>query len=192
MFIVPEIKSRESAGTRHTMGQEQSYAHASAAQVRRYKDKFDEPLHYRSSPVDYRASDYEKDYKRHKARRSADSFKSDNSSTESSGYRSGSSACEYPSDRSSKSDYYCTPLYKNEHYKDVNKEIYKPVKLHKEKRYNTLQLFETEKDDLKSARLKSYLSESEKAKTTPAKKPGIRNYTPKILSEEEQRKKHWI
>ncbi|XP_075983672.1 uncharacterized protein LOC142981558 [Anticarsia gemmatalis] len=176
------------------MGQEQSYAHASGTQVRRYKDKYDEPLQYRSSPVDYRANDYEdKHYKRHKARRSADSFKSDNSSTESSGYRSGSSAYEYRSDRSSKSDYYCTSLYKNEHYKDANKELYKPVKLHKEKRYNTLQLFDTDKDDIKSARLKSYLSDSEKVKTAPAKKAGIRNYTPKILSEEEQRKKQsWI
>ncbi|CAD0204459.1 unnamed protein product [Chrysodeixis includens] len=178
------------------MGQEQSYSHASVAPVRRYthKDKYDEPLQYRSTPLDYRASDYDNDYKRHKARRSADSFKSDNSSTESSGYRSGSSACEYRSDRSSRSDYYCTSLYKNEHYKDVNKELYKPVKLHKEKRYNTLQLFDAEKDDLKSARLKSYLSETEKAKTTPMKKPGIRNYTPKILSVEEQRKKshNWI
>lgn len=187
-------KSRESASARYIMGQEQSYAHASGTQVRRYKDKYDEPLHYRSSPVDYRANDYDKDYKRHKARRSADSFKSDNSSTESSGYRSGSSACEYRSDRSSKSDYYCTSLYKNEHYKDVNKELYKPVKLHKEKRYNTLQLFDTDKDELKSARLKSYLGETDKAKTTNTKKPGIRNYTPKILSEDEQRKKsqHWI
>lgn len=175
------------------MGQEQSYAHTSVTQVRRYKDKYDEHLHYCSSPVDYRANDYDdKDYKRHKARRSADSFKSDNSSTESSGYRSGSSAYEYRSDRSSKSDYYCTSLYKNEHYKDVNKELYKPVKLHKEKRYNTLQLFDAEKDDLKSARLKSYLSETEKAKTAPAKKPGIRNYTPKILSEEDRKKQSWI
>lgn len=178
------------------MGQEQSYTHANV-QVRRYKDKYDDPVQYRSS-IDYRKNDYEDkdyDYKRHKARRSADSFNSDKSSTESSGYRSGSSAYECRSDRSSTSGYYCTSLYKNDHYKDINKEIYKPVKIPKEKRYK-LQLFEVQKDELKSARLKSYLSEAEKAKLnsgpTP-KKSGIRNYTPKILSEEEQKKKlDWI
>lgn len=176
------------------MGQEQSYTHASGTQVRRYKEKYDEPLQYRSSPVKYRANEYDnKDYKRHKARRSAESFKSDNSSTESSGYRSGSSTCEYRSDRSSSSEYYCTSLYKNEHYKDANKELYKPVKLHKEKRYNTIELFDVENEDLKTARLKSFINESEKVISSPAKKPGIRNYTPKILSEEEQRKKqNWI
>lgn len=171
------------------MGQEQSYAsHASVTSTRRYKDhKYEDPIPYRSSPIDYRTD--EKDYKRHKIRRSGDSFKSDN--TESSGYRSSSSAYECRSDRSSNSDYYCTSLYKNDHYRDVNKEIYKPVKISKEKRYK-LQLFD-EKDDLKSERLKSYLKDTEKVQTTP-KKSGIRNYTPKILSEEEQRKKtdNWI
>lgn len=179
------------------MGQEQSFAsHASVTSTRRYKDnKYEDPVQYRSSPrLEYRQSGIEDtDYKRHKVRRSADSFKSDNSSTESSGYRSGSSAYEYRSDRSSKSEYYCTSLYKNDHYKDINKELYKPVKIPKEKRYK-LQLFD-EREDLKSERLKSYLSETEKAKvkTNPLKKAGIRNYTPKILSEEEQKKiENWI
>lgn len=172
------------------MGQEQSYpGHASP----RYKDRYGEPQ-YRDAPFDYRTDFDDKDYKRHKIRRSADSFKSDNSSTESSGYRSSSSAFECHSNRSSKSDYYCTSLYKNDHYKEINKELYKPVKI-KDKRYK-LQLLDLEKDELKSARLKSYLSEAEKAQlkanVTP-KKAGIRNYTPKILSEEEQRKKvDWI
>lgn len=172
------------------MGQEQSYAgHASVAQVRRYKEKYD-PTHYRA--VDYRASDYDEDYKRHKVRRSADSFKSDNSSTESSGYRSGS-AYECRSDRSSKSDYYCTSLYKNDHYKDVNKELYKPVKISKEKRYK-LQLFDVDKEEIKTERLKSYLNDAEAHKVSTQKKAGIRNYTPKILSEDEERKKvdKWI
>lgn len=175
------------------MGQEQSYSHASVGQVSRYREKYDEAA-FRSSQLDYRSSNYdEKDYKRHKARRSADSFKSDNSSTESSGYRSGSSACEC---RSSKSDYYCTSLYKNDHYKDINKELYKPVKIPREKRYK-LQLFDLQKEELRNARLKEYLSEAEKTKlktgSTP-KNTGIRNYTPKILSEDEQKKKatDWI
>ncbi|CAB3246355.1 unnamed protein product [Arctia plantaginis] len=185
----PLNSENERSIANHTMGQEQSYTHAGVTQVRRYKERYDEPLQYRSSPVGYRANDYEeKNYKR-RARRSADSFKSDNSSTESSGYRSGSSAYEYRSDRSSTCDYYCTSLYKNEHYREVNKELYKPVKLHKEKRYNTLQQFDNDKEELKSARLKSYLSETEKSLATPTKKPGIRNYTPKILSAEDQRKR---
>lgn len=171
------------------MGQEQSYSHASVGQsANRYKEKYETP--YRSTQLDYRSS-YEESYKRHKPRRSVDSYKSDNSSTESSGYRSGSSACECRST----SDYYTTSLYKNDHYKDINKELYKPVKIPKEKRYK-LQLFDLQKEELKSARLKSYLSEAEKAKLkagpgTAQKKTGIRNYTPKIL-EEEQRKKDWI
>lgn len=186
--------STVSARAHITMGQEQSYAsHASVASARRYskydKDaKYEDPIQYRSPPIDYRTD--EKDYKRHKIRRSGDSFKSDN--TDSSGYRSGSSAYECRSDRSSKSDYYCTSLYKNDHYKDVNKEIYKPVKITKEQRYK-LQLFD-DKEDLKSERLKSYLSDTEKAQKSTQKKCGIRNYTPKILSDEEQRKKieNWI
>ncbi|XP_053617680.1 uncharacterized protein LOC128679440 [Plodia interpunctella] len=177
------------------MGQEQSYAgHASVTQVRRYKEKYADPTPYRASPVDYRSHDYEdKDYKRHKVRRSADSFKSDNSSTESSGYRSGSSGYECRSDRSSKSDYYCTSLYKNDHYKDINKELYKPVKISKDKRYK-LQLFDVEKEDIKQDRLNSYLNDAEAHKNNTQKKAGIRNYTPKILSEDEERKKvdKWI
>lgn len=180
------------------MGQEQSYAAHASGSKGQLKDKYNDPLEYRGSPVDYRSSDYEDtDYKRHKARRSGDSFKSDNSSTESSGYRSGSSAYDCRSDRSSKSGYYCVSLYKNDHYKDINKELYKPVKIPKDKRYK-LQLFDVGKDDLQSARLRGYLSETEKAKLktgVPAqKKAGIRNYRPKILSEEEQRKKidNWI
>lgn len=175
------------------MGQEQSCSHSSVGQVRRYKEKYDEAP-FRSPQLDYRASDYEdKNYKRHKGRRSADSFKSDNSSTESSGYRSGSSVCEC---RSSKSDYYCTSLYKNDHYKDINKELYKPVKIPKEKRYK-LQLFDLQKEELRSSRLKGYMSEADttnlKTGSMP-KKTGIRNYTPKILSEDEQKKKSdtWI
>ncbi|XP_026754853.1 uncharacterized protein LOC113514955 [Galleria mellonella] len=174
------------------MGQEQSYAGHSIAQVRRYKDKYDPQ--YRN-PVDYRSSDFDDtEYKRHKIRRSADSYKSDNSSIESSGYRSGSSAYECHSERSSKSDYYCMSLYKNDHYKEASKELYKPVKITKEKRYK-LQLFDVEKEELKTARLKNYLSEAEThSNTSTQKKGGIRNYTPKILSEEEQRKKvdKWI
>lgn len=175
------------------MGQEQSYSHASVGQVRRYKEKSDE-VQYRSSQIDYRSSDYEdKDYKRHKARRSVDSFKSDNSSTESSGYRSGSSVCEC---RSSKSDYYCTSLYKNDHYKDKNKELYKPVKIPKEKRYQ-LQLFDLQKEELRNARLKGYLCETEKNKLKTGsvlKTTGIRNYTPKILSDDEHKNRtdNWI
>lgn len=175
------------------MGQEQSYiAHNSVASVKKYQDKYEDSIQYRVSSVDYRTSDYDrKDYRRHRARRSAESFKSDNSSNESSGYRSGSSACE---SRSSNSDYYCTSLYKNNHYKDINKEIYKPIKIPKDKRYKQIL---DDKDDIKTAKLKGYLSETEKAKLkagpTP-KKAGIRNYTPKIISAEEQRKKleNWI
>ncbi|XP_063368389.1 uncharacterized protein LOC134656794 isoform X2 [Cydia amplana] len=175
------------------MGQEQSYAaHASAAQVARYKEKYSDPLQYRSSPITFPADLDDKDYKRHKARRSAESFKSD-SSTKSSGYRSGSSGYECCSERSSKSDYYCTSLYKNSHYTDVNKELYKPVKIPKEKRYK---LQYDDKDELKTPRLKSYHSEPEstKSKVAAPKKAGIRNYTPKILSEDDQRKKvdNWI
>lgn len=172
------------------MGQEQSFVtHGGVSPVRRYKDKYEDPIDYRTS-VNYRSNSYEeKDYKRHKSRRSADSFKSDNSSTESSGYRSGSSAYEC------RSDYYCSSIYKNDHYKDVNKELYKPVKIPKEKRYK-VQLFDGDRDEIKSARLQSYLSDTEKAKLKagPTKKAGIRNYTPKIISEEEQRKKldNWI
>lgn len=177
------------------MGQEQSYiAHTSVASVKKYQDKYEDSLQYRVSSVDYRSDYVRKDYKRHRARRSAESFKSDHSSNESSGYRSGSSACESRSDGSLNSDYYCTSLYKNNHYKDINKEIYKPIKIPKDKRYKHLL---DDQDDTKSARLKGYLSESEKAKLkagpTP-KKAGIRNYTPKIISAEEQRKKieNWI
>ncbi|CAG5044468.1 unnamed protein product [Parnassius apollo] len=175
------------------MGQEQSYvAHGSVAQVRHYKDnKYGGPVHYRSNSVDSRSTDCDcGEYKRHRARRSADSFKSDNSSNESSGYRSGSSAYDIRSSRSSNSDYYCTSLYKNDHYREVNKELYKPVKITKEKRYQLL--CEVNNKDIKSARLKGYLSDAEKASlnTGPTpKKAGIRNYTPKILSEGEQRKK---
>lgn len=175
------------------MGQEQSYSHASVGQVRRCKEKYDETP-FKGSQLDYRSSDYEdKHYKRIKARRSVDSFKSDNSSTESSGYRSGSSVCEC---RSSKSDYYCTSLYKNDHYKDKNKELYKPVKIPKEKRYQ-LQLFDLQKEELRNERLKGYMSEAEKTKLTTGSVPkttGIRNYTPKILTEDEQKKKtnNWI
>lgn len=176
------------------MGQEQSFvAHANVAPVNKYQDKYDNTIQYRVSTTDYRTSDYDrKDYKRHRARRSAESFKSENSSTESSGYRSGSSAYETRSDRSTNSDYYCTSIYKNDHYKDINKEIYKPIKLSKEKHYK--QLFDDQDD---STRSRGYLSEAEKAKLkagpTP-KKAGIRNYTPKIISAEEQRKKieNWI
>lgn len=176
------------------MGQEQSFvAHANVAHVNKYHDKYDNTIQYRVSTTDYRTSDYDrKDYKRHRARRSAESFKSENSSTESSGYRSGSSAYETRSDRSTNSDYYCTSIYKNDHYKDINKEIYKPIKLSKEKHYK--QLFDDQDD---STRSRGYLSEAEKAKLkagpTP-KKAGIRNYTPKIISAEEQRKKieNWI
>lgn len=173
------------------MGQEQSYAHANI-HVRRYKGKYDDPIQYRSS-IDYRTSDYdnkEYDYKRHKLRRSADSFKSYNSSTESSGYRSGSSAYETRSDSSSKSGHYCSTFYKNDYYKDINKEVYKPVKISKEKRYKR-QFFDIPREDAKSDTLKNYLSETESAKlkVPVPKKAGIRNYTPKILSEEEQRKK---
>ncbi|XP_045771253.1 uncharacterized protein LOC123871458 [Maniola jurtina] len=178
------------------MGQEQSYlGHASVAPVKKYQDKYEDPIQYRASSIDYRTSDYEiKDYRRHKVRRSADSFKSDNSSTESSGYRSGSSGYECRSERSSNCDYYCTSLYKNGHYKAINKELYKPVKIPKEKRLKQLN---DEKEEIKSARLKSYLSDAEKAKlrSEPSpKKAGIRNYTPKIISSEEQRKKleNWI
>ncbi|XP_049879258.1 uncharacterized protein LOC126376126 [Pectinophora gossypiella] len=173
------------------MGQEQSYVSHASVTSRRYKDhKYEDPIQFRG-PLDYQD---DKDYKRHKVRRSGDSFKSDH--TESSGYRSSSSTYECRSDRSSKSEYYCTSLYKNDHYKDVNKEIYKPVKITKEQRYK-LQLYD-DNDDIKSERLKSYLSDAEQAqkaqKTQTPKKAGIRNYTPKILSEEEQRKKieNWI
>lgn len=173
------------------MGQEQSYSHAgSAPSVNRYKDNYE--AQYRTTQLDYRTQ-YEESYKRHKPRKSADSFKSDISSTESSGYRSGSSACECRST----TDYYCTSLYKNDHYKDINKELYKPVKIPKETRYK-LQLFDLQKEEVQGARLKSYsyLSEAEKAKlktgtSSSQKKTGIRNYTPKIL-EEEQRKKDWV
>ncbi|XP_050353094.1 uncharacterized protein LOC126775303 [Nymphalis io] len=178
------------------MGQEQSFiTQANVAPVKKYQDKYDDTIQYRVSPIDYRTSDYDrKDYRRHRARSSAESFKSDNSSTESSGYRSGSSAYECRSERSSNSDYYCTSLYKNNHYKDINKELYKPVKIPKDKRYK--QLFD-DKDENKSGRLQGYLSETEKAKLkagSTAKKAGIRNYTPKIISAEEQRKKieNWI
>lgn len=197
-----------------TMGQEQSYAaHANGQHTRpRYKDKYEDPVHYRSTseycnPSDYRkpSVDYHEpnDYKRHRVRRSAESFKSDNSSTESSGYRSGSnSAYDYrsASERSSSgSDYYKSSLYKNDNYKEINKELYKPVKISKEKRYK-LQFLDAEdnKSIGKGTRLSSYLSETEKAKLRagPAatKKAGIRNYTPKILSEVDQRKKidNWI
>lgn len=108
------------------MGQEQSHVAHRGAQVRRYTDKIDDPIRYKS---DYRADEQY----RHKSRRSPDS--NSDSSNESSGYRSGSSAYDFRSDRSSKSNYYCTSLYKNDHYKDVNKELYKPVKIPKEKRY---------------------------------------------------------
>lgn len=184
LSLIPE-NCQDSAIALRTMGQEQSYAgHSATRYSERYPDAPCRPA------TDF--ADYDPDYKRHKARRSADSFKSDNSSTESSGYRSSSSAFECHSNRSSKSDYYCTSLYKNDHYKDINKELYKPVKI-KDKRYK-LQLLDLEKDELKSARLKSYLSEAEKAqlKAPVPKKAGIRNYTPKILTEEDQRKKDWI
>lgn len=173
------------------MGQEQSLVdHSAVAPVRHYRKYQDRQ---RASSIDLRPYDYEhKDYT-HKSRRSTDSFKSDDS-TESSGYRSGSSAYERRSDRSCKSDYYCAPLYKNDHYKEVNKELYKPVKIPKDKRYKPQLFSDTE---IKSARLKTYLSDTEKGKSkagpTP-KKAGIRNYTPKIISAEEQRKKidNWM
>ncbi|CAG4933212.1 unnamed protein product [Colias eurytheme] len=171
------------------MGQEQSLAdHTTVAPLRHYRDKY--PDRQRASSIDLRSCDYERRDYTHKSRRSTDSFRSDNSSTESSGYRSGSSACDRHSDRSSKSDYYCVPLYKNDSYKEVNKELYKPVKIPKDKRYK-LQLF-TDTEKIKSARIKSYLSDTEKVtlKAEPApKRAGIRNYTPKIISAEEQRKK---
>ncbi|XP_068623353.1 uncharacterized protein [Battus philenor] len=166
------------------MGQEQSFVAHGVTQSRRHNDGYDSPVQYRNKS----AADNE--HKRLKARRSADSFKSDNSNG-SSGYRSGSSAGEFRSDRSS-SDYYCISLYKNDHYREVNKELYKPVKIPKEKRYK-LQLLEAKGEDIKSARLKGYHSESDKSKLkqVPApKKAGIRNYTPKILSENE--KESWI
>ncbi|XP_011560365.3 uncharacterized protein LOC125488518 [Plutella xylostella] len=170
------------------MGQEQSYAHASGTR-RRYTDADD----YRHGP-DYRDY-YDSDYKRHRARRSADSFKSDLSSAESSGYRSGSnSAYEYrsASERSHSSDYCRLSLYKNDHYKDVNKELYRPVKIPKEKRYK-LALDIEKGESIKSNRSKqSYLSDTErglKTNSAPTKKVGIRNYTPKILTEEDQNNK---
>ncbi|KAI5631115.1 hypothetical protein NE865_16170 [Phthorimaea operculella] len=170
------------------MGQEQSYPSPASVTSRRYRDhKYEDPIQYRNT------EEREREYKRHRIRRSGDSFKSDN--TDSSGYRSGSSTYECRSDRSSKSEYYCTSLYKNDHYKDVNKEIYKPVKISKEQRYK-LQLYD-DSEDIKSERLKSYLNDAEQAQknqNTAQKKAGIRNYTPKILSEDEQRKKieSWI
>ncbi|CAK1541573.1 unnamed protein product [Leptosia nina] len=179
-----------------SMGQEQSLAHASVAPVRRYEDNNYANGLSRASSIDLpRSSDYERDRNKYrKSRRSTDSFKSDNSSTESSGYRSGSSAYERQSDRYSKSNYYCIPLYKNDHYKHITKELYRPVKIPKDKRYK--HLF-GENEEIKSERIKSYLSDTEKAQLkagpTP-KKAGIRNYTPKIISVEEQRKKvdNWI
>lgn len=188
VFSIPE-HCYESAGAHPTMGQEQSFAgpasprYAGPASPRYAGPATPRYAEYRDPRDTFDYRDYD-DYRR---KRSPDT-KSDNSSTESSGYRS-SSTYECHSNRSSKSDYYS--IYKNDHYKDINKELYKPVKI-KDKRYK-LQLLDLEKDELKSARLKSYLSEAEKAqlKTAP-KKAGIRNYTPKILSEEEQRKKEWI
>lgn len=58
-------------------------------------------------------------------------------------------------------------------------------------------MFEVNDNEIKSARLKGYLSDTEKAKLKAGpttKKAGIRNYTPKILSEDEQRLKieGWI
>ncbi|CAH4027800.1 uncharacterized protein LOC123709394 [Pieris brassicae] len=172
------------------MGQEQSLAQASVAPVRHYQDNYANRIH-RASSVDL-PTDYHKDYR--KLRRSTDSYKSDNSSTESSGYRSGSSAYDRRSDRSSKSNYYCIPLYKNDHYKEINKELYRQVKIPKDKRHK-LQPFHD--NEIKTERIKSYLSDTEKAKAKPAptpKKAGIRNYTPKIISAEEETKKvdSWI
>lgn len=201
------------------MGQEQSYvAHASAQHTRpryKYEDKYEDPIPYRGGyrGAEYCDNDYHKssvsgyrnpsDYKRHRARKSAESFKSDNSSTESSGYRSGSnSAYDYrsASERSSSgSEYYRISLYKNDHYKDINKELYKPVKISKEKRYKLQFLDVDDADNVgNDSRTKSYLSETGKTKLKAGpvltKKAGIRNYTPKILSEEDQRKQidNWI
>ncbi|GBP43961.1 hypothetical protein EVAR_27129_1 [Eumeta japonica] len=149
-----------------TMGQEQSYgAPASGQHPRpRHKDRYEDPLQYRDRhpTVGCRdQNDYQdpSDYKRHRVRRSTDSTKSDNSSTESSGYRSGSnSGYEYrsASERSTtSSDYYHLSLYKNDHYKDVNKELYRPVKIPKDKRCK-LQLLDVEeaKDMKKESRRK--------------------------------------
>ncbi|CAG9559046.1 unnamed protein product [Danaus chrysippus] len=176
------------------MGQEQSYiAQGNLSPVKKYQDKYENQIQYTVSNIEYRSSEYDrKDYIRYKPRRSTESYKSDNSSTESSGYRSSSSANEC-SDRSSSSYYFCSSLYKNDHYKNANKDLYRPVKIPKDKRYK--QLFDTE--DTKNTRLKGYVSDTEKAKSKVAsstKKTGIRNYTPKILSAEEQRKKleNWI
>lgn len=181
------------------MGQDQSYvAHGGVAQVRRHKDDYEESAHRSSGSAD-RDRERDGDLRRHRARRSADSFKSDNSGESggyrsgSSGYRSGSSGSSgFRSDGSACSEHYCPPLYKNDHYRDVGKELYRPVKIAKDRRHK-LQLF----DDGEKGRLAGYLSEEGKAKpinaaTTP-KRAGIRNYTPKILSEGEQKRiESWI
>lgn len=168
------------------MGQEQSYAHASATQVRRYREnQYEDPLQYRHATNQYR-SNYDK-----RVRRSGTSLKSD--TTESSGYRSEtSSAYEC---RSTASDDYCRlSLYKNDHYKDVSKELYKPVKI-KEKRHS-FQFVDSEKADaIKNAKITTYLTDTEKNNLkTKTKTLGIRNYTPKILSEEEKQKQldNWL
>ncbi|XP_050677646.1 uncharacterized protein LOC126974227 [Leptidea sinapis] len=165
------------------MGQEQSLgAHTSVAPIKHYQHKYDT-----KSSLDLRITDYERNYRHKGPRKSVESLKSD-ISTESSGYRSGSSAYEQRSDVSCKTDYNYTSLYKNSHYKDLNKELYKPVKI-KEKR-NKLTFYD-ESDDIKSTRIRSYLSDTEKLKLEQIapKKAGIRNYTPKIISAEEQTKK---
>lgn len=180
------------------MGQEQSYVGHANSHRSRFTEKYEDPIQYRrdfNNRTQYRppSNDYHDpgDYKRHRARRSAESFKSDNSSTESSGYRSGSNSA---SDRSSTSDYYS--LYKNDHYRDINKEIYKPVKLSKERQYKFLDSEKEFESAGKGANINSYLSESEKTilKGGQTKKSGIRNYTPKILTEDDPRKKleDWI
>ncbi|XP_041971837.1 uncharacterized protein LOC121727863 [Aricia agestis] len=169
------------------MGQEQSYNSTySNVSVKRYSERYEDPVQYRVNR-NYQTSERDSEYRRYRARRSADSSRSDNSSTESSGYRSGSSSYERDSDASYKSDYYSPSLYKNKHYKGINKELYKPVKIPKEKQYKVI-LFD-DKPEIKSARLKSYLCETSKEKyqtdTLTPMKSGIRNYTPKIISAED-------
>ncbi|CAH2051941.1 unnamed protein product, partial [Iphiclides podalirius] len=184
---------RACAHRRRNMGQEQSHvAHGGVAQARRQRDD-EETAQRRSGPAEG-----EGDLRRHRARRSGESFKSDHS-TESGGYRSGSSG--YRSGSSSyrsgsggfqSDDYHCAALYKNDHYRDTSRELYRPVKIAKERRHKVL-FGEGEE----SSRLASYLSDEGKAKpkgaAPTAKRTGIRNYTPKILSDgEPKRIESWI
>lgn len=98
------------------------------------------------------------------------------------------------------------PIYTNVHYRDVNNnDIYKPLKINKNN-VHRLKILNADKDTAiyleKHLSIKSYLNHEDVKKKKSGSKPeepaqkkaGIRNYTPKILSEKGPQKdlEHWI